>query len=31
MWNQHQSGTFDRSAYLWSVLMYRKWQQTFGG
>jgi asparagine synthase (glutamine-hydrolysing) len=29
MWKQHQSGTFDRSAYLWSVLMFRKWQETF--
>lgn len=30
IWKQHQSGTFDRSAYLWSVLMFRKWQQAFG-
>ena len=29
MWNQHQSGRFDRSAYLWSVLMFRKWQEVF--
>ena len=29
IWNQHQSGTFDRSAYLWAVLMFRKWQQVF--
>jgi asparagine synthase (glutamine-hydrolysing) len=29
MWKQHQSGTFDRSAYLWSVLMFRRWQETF--
>jgi asparagine synthase (glutamine-hydrolysing) len=29
IWKQHQSGTFDRSAYLWSVLMFRKWQETF--
>jgi asparagine synthase (glutamine-hydrolysing) len=29
IWNQHQAGTFDRSAYLWSVLMFRKWQQVF--
>lgn len=31
IWNQHQSGRFDRSAYLWSVLMYRKWKETFNG
>jgi asparagine synthase (glutamine-hydrolysing) len=30
IWNEHQRGTFDRSAYLWSVLMFRKWQQRFG-
>jgi asparagine synthase (glutamine-hydrolysing) len=30
IWKQHQAGTFDRSAYLWSVLMFRKWQQAFG-
>ncbi len=29
IWKQHQSGTFDRSAYLWTVLMFRKWQQVF--
>jgi asparagine synthase (glutamine-hydrolysing) len=29
IWNQHQRGTFDRSAHLWTVLMFRKWQQTF--
>lgn len=29
IWKQHQSGRFDRSAYLWSVLMFRKWQETF--
>ena len=29
IWKQHQSGSFDRSAYLWSVLMFRKWQETF--
>jgi asparagine synthase (glutamine-hydrolysing) len=29
IWKQHQDGTFDRSAYLWSVLMFRKWQETF--
>jgi asparagine synthase (glutamine-hydrolysing) len=30
IWNDHQSGRFNRSAYLWSVLMFRKWQSTFG-
>jgi asparagine synthase (glutamine-hydrolysing) len=30
IWKDHQGGTFDRSAYLWSVLMFRKWQQGFG-
>jgi asparagine synthase (glutamine-hydrolysing) len=29
IWKQHQTGTFDRSAYLWTVLMFRKWQQVF--
>jgi asparagine synthase (glutamine-hydrolysing) len=29
IWNEHQRGTFDRSAHLWSVLMYRKWRETF--
>ncbi len=29
IWDQHQSGSFDRSAYLWSVFMFRKWQQVF--
>jgi asparagine synthase (glutamine-hydrolysing) len=29
IWSEHQRGTFDRSAYLWSVLMFRKWQTTF--
>jgi asparagine synthase (glutamine-hydrolysing) len=30
LWNDHQSGRFNRSAYLWAVLMFRKWQSTFG-
>ena len=30
IWNEHQGGTFDRSAYLWSALMFRKWQKGFG-
>jgi asparagine synthase (glutamine-hydrolysing) len=29
IWADHQRETFDRSAYLWSVLMFRKWQQSF--
>lgn len=29
IWNQHQKGTYDRSAHLWAVLMYRKWKQAF--
>jgi asparagine synthase (glutamine-hydrolysing) len=29
IWKQHQSGRFDRSAYLWSVLMFKKWQEVF--
>jgi asparagine synthase (glutamine-hydrolysing) len=29
IWEQHQQNRFDRSAYLWSVLMFRKWQATF--
>lgn len=29
IWNQHQRQLYDRSAHLWSVLMFRKWQQTF--
>ncbi len=26
IWNQHQSGQYDRSAHLWALLMYRKWK-----
>jgi asparagine synthase (glutamine-hydrolysing) len=29
IWDQHQRKVYDRSAHLWSVLMYRKWQQAF--
>lgn len=29
IWKQHQSGHYDRSAHLWSILMFRKWQETF--
>lgn len=31
IWTEHQKGTYDRSAHLWSVLMYRKWRQMFQG
>lgn len=30
IWDQHQKGSFDRSAYLWSVLMFKKWTTVFG-
>jgi asparagine synthase (glutamine-hydrolysing) len=29
IWNEHQNKQFDRSAYLWAVLMFRKWQDVF--
>jgi asparagine synthase (glutamine-hydrolysing) len=29
IWTEHQRGTLDRSAYLWAVLMFRKWQLGF--
>ena len=29
IWDQHQKGLSDRSAYLWAVLMFRTWQKTF--
>lgn len=29
IWDQHQKRHYDRSALLWSVLMFRKWQRTF--
>jgi asparagine synthase (glutamine-hydrolysing) len=29
IWDQHQAEQFDRSAYLWSVLMFLKWKQLF--
>jgi len=29
IWNQHQSGKFDRSMHLWATLMFRRWQATF--
>jgi asparagine synthase (glutamine-hydrolysing) len=30
IWDQHQKGRYDRSAHLWSLLMFRKWKETFG-
>jgi len=30
IWDQHQSNRFNRSRHLWTVLMFRKWQDTFG-
>jgi len=30
IWDQHQKGYYDRSALLWSTLMFRKWRQMFG-
>ncbi len=29
IWKQHQRGTYNRSAHLWTVLMYRKWREAF--
>jgi asparagine synthase (glutamine-hydrolysing) len=29
IWDQHQKRQYDRSAHLWSVLMFRKWRETF--
>jgi asparagine synthase (glutamine-hydrolysing) len=29
IWDQHQKKIYDRSAHLWAVLMYRKWQKAF--
>jgi len=29
IWQQHQKNYYDRSALLWSVLMYRKWRQAY--
>jgi asparagine synthase (glutamine-hydrolysing) len=29
IWQQHQDGIVDRSPQLWSVLMFRKWKETF--
>ncbi len=29
IWNQHQTGQYDRSAHLWAILMYRRWKHVF--
>jgi asparagine synthase (glutamine-hydrolysing) len=29
IWHEHQKNYYDRSALLWSVLMFRKWRQAF--
>jgi|SRR5690348_9304628 len=29
IWEQHQKRQYNRSAYLWAVLMFRTWQKTF--
>lgn len=29
LWEEHQQGQGDRSAHLWTVLMFRKWRATF--
>jgi asparagine synthase (glutamine-hydrolysing) len=29
IWEQHQKRVYDRSAHLWSVLMYRRWRERF--
>jgi len=29
LWHQHQGGRFNRARYLWAVLMFRKWKETF--
>jgi asparagine synthase (glutamine-hydrolysing) len=29
IWDQHQKGVYNRSAHLWSVLMFRKWREAF--
>jgi asparagine synthase (glutamine-hydrolysing) len=29
IWEQHQKHRYDRSAHLWSVLIFRKWKQVF--
>lgn len=29
IWDEHQKGYYDRSALLWTTLMFRKWRQVF--
>ena len=29
IWDQHQQRRYDRSAHLWTVLMFQKWKETF--
>ena len=31
IWDQHQKVLYDHSAQLWTVLMFRKWQDVFSG
>lgn len=31
IWDQHQQRRCDRSAHLWTVLMFQKWKETFQG
>lgn len=28
LWQQHQSGSFDRSYYLWNVIVFQAWQES---
>jgi asparagine synthase (glutamine-hydrolysing) len=30
LWNDHLAGRFDRSTYLWNVLMFQSWRTTQG-
>jgi asparagine synthase (glutamine-hydrolysing) len=30
IWDEHQRGRYDRSQQLWAVLMFKKWQRSFG-
>ena len=29
VWDQHQKGIYNRAACLWTVLIYKKWKETF--
>jgi asparagine synthase (glutamine-hydrolysing) len=31
LWEQHQSGQFDRSSHLWNVIMYQAWRRHYLG